>query len=326
MSFSKKPSMTKSSSSLRSSNPFARIVFLFGPTGVGKTDFLTRLDPDRFAVINADSIQVYRGLDIGSAKVSADVRASIRHYLIDVEDPWNQFTVARFIELADQAVRDIVSQGKVPILCGGTAYYFKHFLYGLSEAPASDPAVRAEVAGETEQKGLGWAYGELERVDPASALRIHPNDAYRITRALEVYRYSGKPLSAFKPSDTPRYGMKPLVYGLTRPQEELDGRIALRVEEMFREGLLDEIRGLIAHGAKESWPGMQGIGYREFFSARKEGECSLATIKAEIVRDSRLYAKRQMTFFKSFSSVTWLETPESRRRLQLELFATACQA
>ena len=316
--------MTRSSTSLRSSNPFARIIFLFGPTGVGKTDFLTHLDPGQFAVINADSIQVYRGLDIGSAKVPADVRAYIQHYLIDVEDPWNQFTVARFLELADQAVRDIVSQGKVPILCGGTAYYFKHFLYGLSEAPASDPVVRAEVAEETERKGLGWAYRELGKVDPESALRIHPNDAYRITRALEVYRCSGKPLSAFKPGDTPRYGMKPLVYGLTRPQKELDERIALRVEEMFQEGLLDEIRALIAHGAQESWPGMQGIGYREFFTARKEGECSLATIKAEIVRSSRLYAKRQMTFFKSFSSVTWLETSESRRRLQLELSGKAC--
>lgn len=320
--------MTKSSSSPQTSrnNPFARIVFLFGPTGVGKTEFLTSLDPKRFSVINADSIQVYRGLDIGSAKVSADVRSYIRHYLIDVEDPWNQFSVARFIELADQAVRDIAAEGKIPVLCGGTAYYFKHFLYGLSEAPASDPATREAVAGETREKGLSWAYDELRRVDPESAMRIHPNDAYRITRALEVFRASGKPLSSFRPSTTPRYGMKPLIYGLTRPHGELERRIALRVEEMFREGLVDEIRGLISRGADDSWPGMQGIGYREFFTARREGEASLSTIKADIIHHSRLYAKRQLTFFKSFARVNWIESSLSRRNLARELPALVCQA
>lgn len=319
--------MTKSSSfpPTKEGNPFSRIVFLFGPTGVGKTDFLTRLDPDKFAVINADSIQVYRGLDIGSAKVSADVCAYIHHYLIDVEDPWNRFTVGRFLELADQAVLEIAAAGKIPILCGGTAYYFKHFLYGLSEAPASDPAVRQDVARETEEKGLDWAWHELEKVDPQSAGRIHPNDAYRITRALEVYRSSLRPLSDFKPSNRPRYGMHPLIYGLVRPQAELEQRITQRVEQMFQEGLLAEIRGLMARGAEESWPGMQGIGYREFFSARKEGECSISTIKAEIARNSRLYAKRQMTFFKSFSQVNWLESSASRQRLLLELNAMAHQ-
>ncbi len=316
--------MAKSNSS--KTNPFAHIVFLFGPTGVGKTELLTRLDPNRYAVINADSIQVYRGLDIGSAKVSADVRAYINHYLVDVEDPWNQFSVARFIELADQAVREIALEGKIPVLCGGTAYYFKHFLYGLSEAPASDAAIRKSVAWETEQKGLEWAYAQLQQCDPQSAKRIHPNDEYRITRALEVFRSSGKPLSSFKPRTTARYGMKPLIYGLSRPQEELEDRIAIRVEKMFEEGLLEEMRGLLARGAKAEWPGMQGIGYREFFSAMRDGDCSIPSIKHAIIRDSRLYAKRQMTFFRSFADVSWVESQESRLRLPLELLERVCQA
>lgn len=321
--------MEKSSTSVKTAlattNPgkpdpaFRRIVFLFGPTGVGKTELLLSLDPAKFAVVNADSVQVYRGLDIGSAKALAEVRSRIRHYLIDVEDPWNQFNVARFIALADQAVRDIASGGRIPILCGGTAYYFKQFLYGTSEAPASDPDIREKIASLTEEKGLAWAYARLGEVDPASQKRIHPNDAYRITRALEVYESSGRPLSSFAPSTTPRYGMRPLLYGLDRPGDELSARIALRVEEMFKEGLVEEIRGLLKMGAASDWPGMQGIGYKEFFDAMKDGDCSLGTIKAAITRNSRLYAKRQLTFFRSFEGVNWLVSSESRRRLPHEL-------
>ena len=189
------------------SNPYDKIVFLFGPTGVGKTCLLSSLDPSRFSVINADSIQVYRGLDIGSAKATKDQRKAITHYLLDIEDPWNQFTVARFIEEADQACGIIASEGKIPIISGGTAYYFKHFLYGLSEAPASDPLIRAKIAALVEEKGLVWAYDRLAEIDPQSAERIKPQDSYRITRALEVWETSGKPLSDFALPDVPRFGM-----------------------------------------------------------------------------------------------------------------------
>jgi len=288
------------------SNPYDKIVFLFGPTGVGKTCLLSSLDPSRFSVINADSIQVYRGLDIGSAKATKDQRKAITHYLLDIEDPWNQFTVARFIEEADQACGIIASEGKIPIISGGTAYYFKHFLYGLSEAPASDPLIRAKIAALVEEKGLVWAYDRLAEIDPQSAERIKPQDSYRITRALEVWETSGKPLSDFALPDVPRFGMRPLVVGLCRDNKELAERIEERVEQMFREGLLEEVRSLIAGGAKPDWPGMQGIGYHEFFQAMEDGEDSLQSIQARILRNSRLYAKRQMTFFRSFTDVTWI--------------------
>lgn len=288
------------------------IVFLFGPTAVGKTALIESGFAHGFEVVNADSMQVYHYLDIGSAKPSSDLMQKIPHHLVDILDPWEQFTVGQFIALADKACDEIWERGNVPVLTGGTAYYFRHFLYGLPEAPASDPGVRERVAKTMAEKGLSWAYDELGRVDPISAGRINAHDEYRISRALEVYAQSGQPLSDFALSKTPRRGIDPLIIGLVRDKEELYDRIRLRVDIMFKEGLLDEIRALMRMGAEASWPGMQGIGYREFFSLPAEGECSIETIKAAIVRNSRLYAKRQLTFFRSFSDVVWLSPSEGK--------------
>lgn len=293
-----------------------RVIFLFGPTGVGKTDLLFHLFNIGFSVVNADSMQVYRHLDIGSAKPSLEIRAAVPHYLVDIYDPWEQFSVGDFIRLADDACDAIEAQGKVPIISGGTAYYFKHFLYGLSEAPASDPTIRAQVARQLATWGLPWCYDRLSKVDPVSAARIHPSDAYRITRALEVYEGSGRPLSSYSLPDTPRNGMCPLIIGLQRDWEELKKRIELRVRLMFEQGLVDEIRSLIRLGAQDSWPGMQGIGYQEFFRAMRGGELSMEGIASQIVRNSRLYAKRQNTFFKSFANVQWMH-PEDEEGIRV---------
>lgn len=304
--------MTKSSTPLTirtdTSQPAGRrrVVFLFGPTGVGKTELLFHLFNTGFSVVNADSMQVYRHLDIGSAKPSSEILAAVPHYLVDIYDPWEQFSVGDFVRLADEACEEIASQGKIPVLSGGTAYYFKHFLYGLSEAPASDSVIREQVAGQLAEHGLAWCFERLSRIDPVSAARIHPADAYRVTRALEVYEGSGRPLSSYALPDVPRDGMRPLIIGLQRDWEELKQRIELRVRQMFEQGLLEEIRGLVRMGARDSWPGMQGIGYQEFFRAMRGGELSIHGISSQIVRDSRLYAKRQNTFFKSFADVRWM--------------------
>jgi len=298
----------KSSSIPRTiSNPFGSIIFLFGPTGVGKTDLLTNLDPSRFAVVNADSIQVYRRLDIGSAKASKEMRDHIEHHLIDIREPNVQFTVADFIEEADRAVIDIARRGKVPIITGGTAFYFKHFLYGLSQAPASDEETRGRVQALIDEKGRAWAHAYLGEVDPVSASRIHSNDSYRISRALEVWQQSGRPLSSFDLPTEARYGMRPLIIALMREQEELHRRIRARVEQMFSEGLEDEIRLLLTMGADRSWPALVGIGYREFFTAFATGEYTRTMIGDEIVRNSRAYAKRQLTFFRSFADAQWFD-------------------
>ena len=309
--------MKSTSKPLTCSNPFESVVFLFGPTGVGKTELLLDLDPEKYSVVNADSIQVYRHLDIGSAKANTETLQAIKHYLIDVYDPWQQFSVGDFVMYADEACREIHAQGKIPVLSGGTAFYFKHFYFGLAEAPPSDEGVRQRLAEEIRVRGDAWAFERLTQVDPLSAKRIHPSDMYRVSRALEVYEGSGRPLSSYKIPSTPRNGMKPLILGLWREGDELKQRIALRVGQMFAEGLVDEIRRLIEMGASESWPGLQGIGYKEFFQARKSGEASLSMVREQIDRNSRFYAKRQMTFFKSFASVHWMNPKDKREILSL---------
>jgi tRNA dimethylallyltransferase len=251
-------------------------------------------------------------LDIGSAKASKEIQEKIPHYLIDVFDPWEQFSVGDFITYADQACEAIYAQGKIPVLSGGTAFYFKHFLYGLSEAPASDETIRAKITQELDQKGGEWAYARLQEIDPVYAKKIHSSDLYRISRALEVYETSGKPLSSFVVPSTYRNDMQPLVIGLTRDTEELKERIVERVQQMFDEGLVEEIRTILSLGGKASWPGLQGIGYKEFFQAMESGEASLPLIADQIARNSRSYAKRQMTFFKSFAEVNWMH-PEDQK-------------
>jgi len=275
------------------------------------------LDPEKYSVVNADSIQVYRHLDIGSAKANSVTLQAIPHYLIDVFDPWQQFSVGDFVAYADQACREIHAQGKIPILSGGTAFYFKHFYFGLAEAPPSDEGVRLRLAQEIEKRGDAWAFERLSQVDPPSAKRIHPSDMYRVSRALEVFEGSGRPLSSYNVPSEPRNGMKPLVIGLWREGDELKQRIGMRVAQMFSDGLVGEIRHLIDMGAQSSWPGLQGIGYKEFFQARKSGEASLSMIAEQIERNSRFYAKRQMTFFKSFADVTWMNPKDEASVLAL---------
>lgn len=283
-----------------------RLIFLFGPTGVGKTALLERLFSSRFQVVNADSKQIYRHLDIGSAKPEPSLLRLIPHHLVDIRDPWEQFSVGEFVKLADSACLAIHQGGDIPVICGGTAYYFKHFFFGLPASPKSDPDTRKRIAKLADERGLTWCHDRLFQVDPISAGRIHPSDAYRITRALEVYESSGKPLSSFPVPNQARAGINPLIIGLLRDRRELDERIEQRVEAMFSMGLEDEIARLRSMGAEPAWPGMQGIGYREFFIADEHPEWSVSEIARLIVRNSRLYAKRQMTFFKSLPGVHWV--------------------
>jgi tRNA dimethylallyltransferase len=303
-------------------NSNGRIVFLFGPTAVGKTALLFNVFAEGFEVINADSVQVYRHLDIGSAKATAEERARIPHHLIDIRDPWEDFSVGDFIRLADEKVSEIESRGNVPVVCGGTAFYFKHFLYGLSSSPKSDPETRETVKALLLQKGPAWCHQYLESLDPVSAARIHPNDTYRTTRALEVCLSSGGKLSDFAVPDTIRNGMQVLSIGLTRPKQELDSRIRMRVDQMFDQGLENEIHALIALGATRDWPAMKAIGYQEFL----DGNQDIEAVKHQIVMDSIHYAKRQKVFFQSFTDVKWHSPDdEDAIRSEVEQFLSASQ-
>lgn len=284
-----------------------KAVVLFGPTAVGKTALTEHLFSKGFEIINADSVQVYRHLDIASAKPEKELQEKIRHHLVDVRDPWEQYTSGDFCNDANRLIPEINERGAIPLITGGTAYYFKQLCYGPSTTPASDPCIREQVKVWMEEKGIEWALSELEEKDPISRKRINENDVYRISRALEVIYQTGKPLSSFEVSDHLREDVDFVLLGLTRPKEELSERIKLRVDIMFQEGAWEEMKKLFLMGADESWPGMQGIGYKEFLVARESGEANLSSIKAEIVRNSVQYAKRQMTFFNSFEGVRWFD-------------------
>jgi tRNA dimethylallyltransferase len=263
----------------------------------------------RFEVINADSMQAYRWLDIGTAKPPQQLRALIPHHLIDIFEPTHQFNAGQFVHLAERLIPEIRRRGSTPILCGGTAYYLRSFITGLPDAPPGDPEIRRQLKTEVEQRGLQALLDELERDDPLTRSRVKERDTYRIVRALEVYRSSGKPLSVFTNPTEPRQDYEFLLLGLMRERSELYSRIEQRVERMFREGLVAEVSSLLKMGLGFEDPGMRGIGYREFFELRK-GCATLETVKQLIKRNSRRYAKRQITFFKSLADVHWIDPEE----------------
>ncbi len=277
-----------------------KAIALFGPTAVGKTALTEVLFSSGYEIINCDSVQVYKGLDIGSAKPEKELQKKIVHHLLDIREPHQQYTVGDFLNDAEALVKEINERGKIPILTGGTAYYFKQFIYGQAKTPAVDINIREKVRDLIAQNGNQWAYSELRKVDFISYERINKNDIYRLSRALEVFYQTGKPLSSFPLGSEIREDIDFLIIGLSREKKILDERIDFRVEQMFNDGLYGEVKGLIANGADATMPAMKAIGYKEFFVAKESGEMNISEIKALIAKNSRQYAKRQMTFFRSF--------------------------
>ena len=283
-------------------------------------------------------MQVYKGMDIGTAKPSLKEREAVAHHLIDIYDPCEQFNAGDFVRLADEACLQIASRGRLPVVSGGTGFYLKNFILGLGDAPPSDTEIRRQLKLELKEKGSSILMEELAACDPISAARIHINDEYRILRALEVYRSCGKPLSSFKEfknkeknnTEHVDNGLKRgtynfIIIGLSRPREELYKRINHRCEQMFQQGLADEVRSLYDAGYTPDDPGLRAIGYREFFIERTDSEdagsddrCSgrrgnwqlsqdTEGVKALVAQNSRRYAKRQITFFKGIPDVNWVE-------------------
>lgn len=282
---------------------------------MGKTALLDQLSDYPVEIISADSLQVYRGLDIGTAKPTPEQLKKTPHHLIDIHNPDEPFHLGSFVKSAEEAVCSCWRRGVHPIISGGTAFYFKHLLMGLPETPEPTAEVRESVENLCREKGLPWCRERLKAVDTESAERIDAQDRYRILRALEVYETAGRPLSSYAVSGTLREDWETVIIGLIRPREELYARIDERVELMFSEGLVEEVRKLMGRGAEADWPGMKGIGYREFFTARESGEFSLAGIKELIKQHSRRYAKRQLTFFRSIPTVEWLHPELDEERI-----------
>jgi tRNA dimethylallyltransferase len=278
-------------------------------------------------------------MDIGTAKPSAEQTAQLPHHLIDILDPSEQFSAGDFVRLAGEAIIDIARRGAFSVVSGGTGFYLKNLILGLPETPPSDEEIRAALKKELREKGAAVLMGELARFDPASAEKIHLHDEYRLLRALEVLRLSGRPLSSFSVSGANAAGAENefrsrchfLVFGLFRPREELYRRINERCTAMFSQGLPDEVRGLCGQGYTPHDPGLRAIGYREFFvpdeSSDEPGRYRIsqdvAGVRELIAQNSRRYAKRQVTFFASLPGARWLEAgnndAETAERLWREL-------
>jgi tRNA dimethylallyltransferase len=284
--------------------PLAIPVFiLFGPTASGKTALVEELFVHRKVypgeVISADSMQVYRGMDIGTAKPSLEERERIPHHLIDIRDPDEQFNAGEFVRLAREACAAAWARGSLPVVSGGTGFYLKNLVLGLPEAPPSDPAIRAVLQAELAGRGAAFLMEELAAHDPVSTARIHPNDSYRLIRALEVFRASGRPLSSYAQSGSGG-NFRFLVLGLKRDREDLYRRIDRRCAAMFRTGFSAEVERLFTAGYTPLDPGLKAIGYRDFFIEEENGlwrlSRDLAGVEALTARNSRRYAKRQITF------------------------------
>jgi tRNA dimethylallyltransferase len=297
------------------------VLVLFGPTASGKTDLLLRLfgrgHSPKAEVVSADSMQVYRGMDIGTAKPSPEERLQLPHHLIDIRNPDEQFTAGDFVRLAREAIDDIAGRGNIPIVSGGTGFYLKNLVLGLPEAPPSDQAIRDALKAELQEKGAVALMEELARLDPVSAEKIHLNDEYRLLRALEVQRLCGRPLSSFSVSGgAGASGYDFRIIGLYRPREELYRRINERCAAMFSQGLPDEVQKLYEAGYTPRDPGLRAIGYREFFvedpptSGVFRLSRDIAGVQALVAMNSRRYAKRQITFFSSLPGARWVEPDE----------------
>ena len=287
-----------------------RVCILLGPTAVGKSELLHTLLPVlrgwRVEVINADSRQVYRGLDAGTAKPSPRLRRSLPHHLIDVVDPDVQFTAGDFVRAADRLVGEIHRRRGRVVIAGGAAFYLWSFLHGLSTAPPADADVRRALSERMRREGARKLHRELALRDPVAAARLPAGDRTRVLRALEVYQLTGRPWSSFRPPETVRRDYELSVLGLHRERPELYERINRRVAEMFAAGLPAEVATLRARGYGRDAPGLRSIGYAEFFAAGFHPGADHAEVCRLIRRNTRRMAKRQLTFFRRFPDTCWL--------------------
>lgn len=260
-------------------------------------------------VISADSMQAYRGMDIGTAKPDPALDARLPHHLIDIRNPDEQYTAGDFVALADALCDRIAASGKLPVVSGGTGFYLKNFICGLPSSPPADPGLRAAVQRDLAEKGIGSLRAELAARDPDHAARIGLRDEYRITRAVEILRATGRRPAEFAAPDTARDRFDFLVLGVARSREDLYARIEARVDSMFESGLEGEVAALLAAGHGAGAPGMSAIGYREFLEMPG---ASRGEIAAAIKANTRRYAKRQMTFFRRLPGIQWIDaSPEA---------------
>ena len=284
------------------------IICIAGPTASGKTALAVELAKELHGeVVSCDSMQVYRRMNIGTAKPTPEEMQGIPHHMLDVADPWEDFSVSRYCELATPIVEDILSRGKTAIIAGGTGLYMDSLIRGNDFAPFPSTGVRERLEAQADAEGMEAMLAWLRSLDPDSAARLHLSDRKRILRALEVYLETGETITAHNRRTQalpPRFC--PLWLGLDfADRGELYRRIDLRVEEMLRQGLLEEIRELLASGIPPKCTAMQAIGYKEFVEA-VQGSLPVEQAVEEVKKSSRHYAKRQLTWFRRNKALHWL--------------------
>ena len=284
------------------------LIILTGPTAVGKTDLSIALAKAvNGAVISADSMQVYRYMDIGSAKISQKEMQGVPHYLVDEFMPDEEFNVVKFQEYAKRYLKEIYEKGQIPILVGGTGFYIQAVLYDIDfTSEREDTAYREQLEQLAKEHGAEYLHQMLEKVDAASAKAIHPNNVKRVIRALEFYEKTGRTISSHNEQEREKESPYNAAYFvLNDDRENLYRRIDLRVDQMIEEGLVAEVKALKARGYDRSMVSMQGLGYKEILDYL-DGACTLEDAIYKIKRDTRHFAKRQITWFKREKHVTWI--------------------
>lgn len=305
------------------------LIVLTGPTAAGKTSLSVSLaERINGEIISADSMQVYRGMDIGSAKIRKDEMRGIPHHLIDVLDPWEEFHIVKFQQMAKAAMEEIYAKGKIPILVGGTGFYIQAVTRDIDFTEAGqEDGYRAELEGLAEEKGCEYLHEMLEKVDPESAKAIHAHNVKRVIRALEFYHQNNSPISAHNMTQREQESPYDLAYFvLNVPRGLLYERIDKRVDEMLEDGLVEEVKRLKEEGCTRGMVSMQGLGYKEIL-AYLEGEYSLEEAVRILKRDTRHFAKRQLTWFRRERDVIWVNKDEFDYREDriLEYMLSVCR-
>jgi tRNA dimethylallyltransferase len=295
------------------------LIAIVGPTASGKSALALRIARARGGeIVSCDSLQVYRGLDIGSAKATAVERLEVRHHLLDVADPDQTFSAAEYARQGRCALAGIVARGRLPVVAGGSGLYLRALLHGLFEGPSRDARLRQRLEGLAERFGDARLHRLLAHVDPGAARRIPARDRVRIVRALEVYRATGRPISVHHQNGKqPLQGYNALVLGVKPDRNSLRRFVEARTRQMLEGGLLDEVRTLLARGLSAEARPLQAIGYRQAVSVLT-GRMGPREAERAIVTDTMRLAKRQMTWFRHQADVTWFTDPEPAYRAALD--------
>jgi len=292
-----------------------KLLVILGPTASGKTELAIELAKKiNGEIISADSMQVYSGMDIGTAKPSEKEQQGIPHHLIDIRTPDQEWTVSDFVKEAQSTKSKIQKQGKTPIIVGGTGLYLWTLLEGYSFPVA---AADKEIREKLEKLPLSTLYSRLSTIDPKAAEKIHPNDQKRIVRALEVYELTGKQISELqkhRKRSRQQVTSNTTLIGLNMPREQLYKRIEARVDQMIAQGLIEEVKGLLAKGYSKDLPAFQALGYKEVIESL-DGKRSKEEMIEELKKRTRNFARRQMTWFKRFNDVKWFESPVDEKEV-----------